>query len=119
MLKSVDHGKNFCRLGAQSTQVSGGNLPDILAGSFLVVPQTEQFADIIYRKAKVAGAADEPQRMYFGRAVKPIASFGAFGRSDQTDFLLMPDHLGRHATVCGGLTNCVQLAHACWITFPR
>ena len=42
-----------------------------------VIPQTEQFADLRYRKAEVSGAPDEAQAVHVTTGVRPVTRLAA------------------------------------------
>jgi hypothetical protein len=58
-----------------------------------ILPKAQKPLDILDRKAEFPRAFDKAQNMQVGLAVEPIAALAAFGRRDQADTFIVPDHL--------------------------
>lgn len=67
----------------------------VRAGAPAIAPQPKQIADTLDREPEVASAADEVKPMHILRLVDPVVAVTPAGRSDETDRLVMADHLGR------------------------
>lgn len=95
---------------AEFVHVLLGDLLDVGTGAALVLPQAHQLADLGHRKTQVAAALDEAQGMHIGRAVEPVAAVGARDGAQQTQRLVMPQHLGGHTAQPGSLADVDGLA---------
>ena len=94
--------RGFHRLHFTNFVIQFGNVfqrqrLDLAAGTRLILPQTEQGADLFDGKAQIARLFDESQRVHFGVGIGAIARFGTRRFADQTNFFVMPDHFGRYA----------------------
>jgi hypothetical protein len=70
-----------------------------------VLPKRQKIGNLLHRKAKVPRPADEAQRLHIARAIGAVARPRAPGGGDETRFLVIADHLGRHARGAGGFTD--------------
>src|SRR3989344_7357272 len=82
----------------------GDRLP-LPARSVPVPPEREQMRDLLDRKAKVAGSANESQLVHVPIREVPVVALGPVRRPDQADGLVVADHLGRNAGRLGGLAD--------------
>ena len=71
-------------------------LLDLGARSTMVSPEGEQLSNGFDGKAEIASAPDEPEGVHVVVAVTAVACVAPNGRRQQSDRLVMPDHLGRH-----------------------
>ena len=75
-----------------------GRLAEALAVPFAGGLVLEQLADLGQREpGVVAQAADELEPVEVGRVVQPVVAFGAGGRLEQPDLLVVADRAGRQA----------------------
>jgi len=84
---------------------------DVGAAAAAVLPQPEQLAHLAHGKTQAARPLDEPQRVHGILVVDPVTGIGAPDGGDQTDGLVVPDGLRRHARAFGRLPD-VHRAHA-------
>src|SRR5690606_17917329 len=82
-----------------------GQALDVRALARLVIPQTQQVADLGHREAEIASAANEVQTMDVGLGIGAIARVGPMRRWRQTDLLVIADHLGRDPGCPGCFTD--------------
>ena len=104
------HGSKFLQLGIKFLQVRLRQRLDLPARATLVLPQPEQFADLINGESKAARLAEELQGTHFLLRVLAIAGLGAQGFREQSDLLVVADHLGRDPGGLGRFTD-VQQCH--------
>src|SRR5690606_23558576 len=74
-------------------------------GAPLVLPQGQQFANLLERKSQIPCALDEGQAMQVVCVVLPIATLRPPGMGQQSDGLVVANHLGAQAGVFGGFAD--------------
>jgi hypothetical protein len=90
--------------GGHLLQLSGLPLQDIdvvqrdalhvRAGTGPISPEGDEFRDLIDGEPEIAGAPDESERVYVACGVDPVTSLGPHGSWDQSNGLVVADHLG-------------------------
>ena len=78
---------------------------DVCARPFAVGPEGNKQADILDRKAKIAGAPDEAQCVEISLVIISITRITTGGLGNQADFLIMPDHPLADPRGARGLTD--------------
>src|SRR5690606_18210323 len=76
---------------------------DVGAFARAVLPQADQGLDAVQRKPQVARAFYEAQRLHVLVGVLPVARIAARGGIDQSDALVVADHLGGNPGCAGRL----------------
>src|SRR5687767_992993 len=92
MLERAPHFVECAGLALQFCGAGERERLHIAAGAAAVVPQCKQLADFLDRKAEVARAPDEAQRMNVATVVVAIARIPPRGFRQQADLLIMADH---------------------------
>jgi hypothetical protein len=70
---------------------------DLRTGTLPVLPQRQEFANIVYEEAKSTRLPNETQRVNFVGSVPSIPRCGPVNWRQKADTLVVPNHLGRHA----------------------
>jgi hypothetical protein len=97
VLQCAPHALQLGDLAIELASVFERDAADVSARAALVLPQTEQPADVLHREPEVARAADEAQDVQVGVLVEPVSAFGPAGRPQQAERFVVPDHLGGDA----------------------
>src|SRR5512146_942072 len=77
----------------------------LAAGPALVAPQTQELLDLLDGESEVARLADEAQGMHVGRRVSPVAGICPHRLLNESDSLVVADHLRRHSRMPGRLSD--------------
>src|SRR5690606_33122143 len=86
---------------------------DLGAGALAVIPQPQQYLDLLHRKAERPAALDEAQSVQVLVGVDAVAGKGAARWRDQSDRLVMADHLGADTAQSRGIAAIVQSICQC------
>src|SRR3546814_9543531 len=92
------------RISDWSSDVCSSDL-HIGAGAGSVLPQAQQHRHFVDRESQSPRALDEAQDVDVVFAVDAIVALGAQWSADQSDRLVVPDHLRRHARGGGCLSD--------------
>ena len=103
MCQRAAHGLHVCNTLLQLAEVLLRDALHACACAAAVVPQTDQFADLVHRKTEITRPLDETQTVHIGAAVLPITAFGACHGGQQPQTFVVPHHARRHA----GATRCL------------
>ena len=103
--KGHSHAVDFALAGVELGQLLARKFLDCAAFPVLVAPEPQQGVDLRDGETQSARLADEAQHVHFAGRVKPIPGLCAVHCWDQAQRFVVPDHLGRDACRCGGLSD--------------
>ena len=104
MAQAFRHGAERFSLGFQCGDMIQRKALDLRTRPRAIAPEIQQALHIQQGKAKIARMANETKRRDIGLVIDPVA-IGAAPGSDQSNRLIMADHLGRNAGCPRGFTD--------------
>src|SRR3990167_2563067 len=84
----------------------------LAAWASTVLPQSQQFADLIQREPEVSGLPNEAQGADLLVGVLAVTCIGSQSAGEEPHAFIVPDHLGRHARGLGCFSDVHVFAHA-------
>src|SRR3990167_4014607 len=83
----------------------------LAAWASTVLPQSQQFADLIQREPEVSGLPNEAQGADLLVGVLAVTCIGSQSAGEEPHAFIVPDHLGRHARGLGRIPDVHVFAH--------